>query len=100
MEKDKLGHVTHSTNYSKLFELCVGKFALSSEGFGNAFSNLRVVEMFSRHSLFRCSNIFEKVSLATVDLVCGTPRSTSKFTGAVLPAWPISLLRYNVFLQC
>ena len=27
MGKDKLEHVTHLTNYSKLFELCVEKFA-------------------------------------------------------------------------
>ena len=28
VEKDKLEHVTHLTNLSKLFELRVGKFAL------------------------------------------------------------------------
>ena len=30
VEKEKLEYVAHLTNYSKLFELRVGKFALSS----------------------------------------------------------------------
>ena len=53
-EGQALEHVTHLTNYSKLFELRVGKFALSSEGFGNSISNLHIVEMPSR--LLRCAN--------------------------------------------
>ena len=36
MEKDRLEHVTHLTNYSKLFEMCVGKFALSSLFFSHS----------------------------------------------------------------
>ena len=52
MEKDRLEHVTHLTNYSKLVELRVGKFALSSEGwFGNFLSNLHGAEIFSSHKV-------------------------------------------------
>ena len=37
MEKDKLEYVAHLTNYSKLFELRVVKFALSSLFFFTLF---------------------------------------------------------------
>ena len=46
-----------------------------------------------------CSNILEKVSLASFDLVCGTPHM-SKFRGTALSAQSFSLLRFDVFQYC